>query len=205
MTHIYTNILKYINNNRHNISIYHYNRPPAGLEAYWIWKPYVILKYLSNYASYGDVVCYVDSRYEFSKYIMDWIIDLLSKPPHIAIPLHKPGEGLQKERWFSSGDIYILMNMNNEETKESLQAWAGFNCYRVSFTTIRFVSEWLTYLQDPRIANGQYTLGEPRDPANIAHRQDQSVLSLMGKKWGANFFNISGQFYNCRGGGCHDT
>lgn len=163
----------------------------------------MILKYLVNYAVHGDVVCYVDSRYEFTKYIMDWIVDLLAAPPHIAIPLHKPGEGIYKERWYSKGDIYILMNMDNEETKESLQVWAGFNCYRVSFTAIRFVSEWLTYAEDPRILMGKFTLGEKPDPENRDHRQDQSVLSLIGKKWHVNFFNISGQFDNCRAGGCH--
>lgn len=133
---------------------------------------------------------------------MDWIVELLANPPHIAIPLHKPGEGFQTERSLSQGDIYTIMNMNNDEAKDSLQVWAGFNCYRVSFTTIRFVSEWLTYAEDPRVLLGQSTLGEPADPGNRGHRQDQSILSLLAKKWKANFFNISGQFSNCRSGSC---
>jgi len=53
-----------------------------------------------------------------------------------------------------------------------------------------FVSEWLAYAQDRRaIADDDNVLDSINDPDFCGHRHDQTILSLVAKKWnldGAN-------------------
>ena len=68
--------------------------------------------------------------------------------------------------------------------KNSNQAWSGFTLLRKSFNSIRFISEWLTYNQDPRISSDLPSLFGKNDDIFIENRHDQTILSLLAKKWG---------------------
>jgi hypothetical protein len=47
-----------------------------------------------------------------------------------------------------------------------------------------FVSEWLTYAQDSRaIMDDNNVLGSTNYPDFRSHRHDQTILSLLAKKW----------------------
>lgn len=183
----------------HGILYPHWPNGPGG----WIWKPYCILKYMLYVANEGDLVCYCDSRYIFTHSVIDKVQKLVESAPHIAISLHKPNEGRYKERWYSKGDAFTILNADTPENRESLQAWAGFSCYKVSFFSIQFVSQWLAYVQDIRVLYGAATI-TPNDAEFKDSRQDQSVLSLLAKKWKVTFFEWdSGDgLLNCRAGDC---
>ena len=86
-------------------------------------------------------------------------------------------------------DAIALMNItcNNNfcnSVMNTPQVWAGFVLLRKSFDSIRFISEWLTYVQDYRIVTDAPNLFGPNDEIFKDHRHDQSVLSLLCKKWG---------------------
>jgi hypothetical protein len=53
-----------------------------------------------------------------------------------------------------------------------------------SFTSMAFVSEWLTYAQDARaITDDDNVLGSNNYPDFRQHRHDQTIMSLLVKKW----------------------
>jgi hypothetical protein len=78
----------------------------------------------------------------------------------------------------------IPNNEFGERTKNSNQAWSGFILLRKSFNPIRFIGEWLTYNQDFRIASDSPSAFGLNDPVFHENRHDQTILSLLCKKWG---------------------
>ena len=64
------------------------------------------------------------------------------------------------------------------------QAWSGFILLRKSFNACAFIGEWLTYNQDDRIVTDSASNFRPNDPMFTENRHDQTILSLLAKKWG---------------------
>lgn len=184
----------------HDVLYPHWPNGPGG----WIWKPYVLLKYMLYEASDGDVVCYCDARYVLNGSIINRINRLIDAPPHIAIPTNKPKGKLYMEKWYSKGEAYAILGIDGSGIRNSYQAWAGFNCYRVTFIALQFVMEWFTYTQDGRIIHGHESHFTPNDVEFKDGRQDQTVLSLLAKKWKIKFFNLDEYFglIDCRVSNC---
>jgi len=128
---------------------------------------------------------------------------LLEAPPHIAIPMNKPAGGTHLEKHFSKGDAFGILGVDGKDVRESPQAWAGFNCYSVSFRTLQFVAEWFTYTQDGRVIHGTKSQFVRNDEV-VDNQEDQTVLSLLAKKWKIKFFRVDDNFglLNCRAGQC---
>ena len=74
--------------------------------------------------------------------------------------------------------------------KNSPQAWSGFILLRKSFNPIRFIGEWLTYNQDYRISTDNPSTIVPNDHLFVENRHDQTILSLLCKKWGVQMHII---------------
>ena len=90
-----------------------------------------------------------------------------------------------------------MMNTSFPEAADTPQRLAGFIVLRKCCTSIQFVMEWLAYLSDIRIASDNpNTLGIPSSKSFVAHRHDQSVLSLLSKKWGLVAFRDPSQYGN---------
>lgn len=165
----------------------HILRLPRG-SGYWIWKPYIILKKLLEIDE-GDILCYNNSKYLWLKNIRLLKSDVLANQ-NIGIYTNKPKElNNNIEKMWTKFDALALMNVSrNNNFRENVmntpQVWAGFILLRKSFDTIRFISEWLTYVQDYRIVTDAPNLLGPNDESFRDHRHDQSVLSLLCKKWG---------------------
>lgn len=152
---------------------------------YWLWKPYIILKKLESLKD-GDILCYCDSMYLFR----DSIKNIEIGDNDIYLTHNKPNEGTYKELWFSKRDALILMNADSSEYYESLQVWGGFLIMRKSLKILQFISEWLIYAQDERIiTNNPSTLGKEYSEFR-ENRHDQTVLSLLAKKWKFEFHDF---------------
>ena len=48
---------------------------------------------------------------------------------------------------------------------------------------MNFIGEWLTYCKDPRIITDDKSIFGPEDKEFKENRHDQTVLSLLSKKW----------------------
>jgi hypothetical protein len=155
------------------------------LGGYAVWKPYIILKRLLEIDE-DDILCYNDSKYLWLKNVREFEKDILIDK-NIGIYLNKPNSGTHIEKQWTKIDAYCLIkNINNnlEYTKNTNQAWSGFILLRKKFNPIRFISEWLTYNQDPRISSDTPSLFGKEDTTFIENRHDQTILSLLAKSWG---------------------
>ena len=157
---------------------------------YWLWKPYIILKSLVENMNEGDLLLYQDA----GAYLVRSAGPLLKlceqdKEGIIIFRLSKI------EQEYTKKDAFILMNMSIPEASETFQRLASFVVVRKSCASVQFVMEWLAYLSDRRIASDDHnTLGVPNPKCFRDHRHDQSVISLLSKKWGLRAYRDPSQY-----------
>ena len=159
---------------------------------YWLWKPYIILKTFIESMSDNDLLMYQDAG---AHLIGD------------AGPLLKLCQNLEPgilvfhtdflEKVFTKRDAYILMNMDDRRVHESYQRLASFVILRKNCQSLQFVMEWLAYASDPRILTDiDNQMGKPDLPTFNENRHDQTVLSLLSKKWQLEEFRDPSQYGN---------
>ena len=159
---------------------------------FWLWKPYIILKTLIESMSDNDLLMYQDAG---AHIIRD------------AGPLLKLSQDLEPgiivfhtrflEKIFAKRDSFILMGMDDLRVYESYQRLASFVMLRKNCQSLQFVMEWLAYAMDPRILTDiDNEMGKPNLPAFRENRHDQTVLSLLSKKWQLDEFRDPSQYGN---------
>lgn len=146
----------------------------AGL---WLWKPYFINKALKQIDS-GDYLFYCDSGAFFIRSVKE-IIKSMDQDIWVSeLPLIE-------EQW-TKPSCFTKMELNEEKYKKTNQIQASFLCIRKTEYAEAFVKKWLELCCDYSLiapeANENYENDEK--PAFIAHREDQSILSLLCKKEG---------------------
>ena len=163
---------------------------PAGM-GYWLWKPYVILETLKSLPE-NALVVYSDSGIE----IIGSLEPLLRVCENES-PLVLFGNGDHLNSMWTKRDCFILMGCDTEYYWRSPQCDAAFGLFRKCDLTIKFVEEWLQYCRDPRILTDlPNTCGKHNLPDFLAHRWDQSVLSLMAQKYRLPLYRMPTQFGN---------
>lgn len=151
---------------------------------YWLWKPFVILKRLTELQE-GDVLCYCDSSYRFlsdaRKIADEWLND-----GDIGACNNKSNNTSWKEhtdRKYTKYDTFELMKVpsgnERELIKSTPQAWAGFVLLRKSDASMSFVREWLHYAQNAQIITDQRSVMGEEDPGFLDNRHDQSIYSIL--------------------------
>jgi hypothetical protein len=157
---------------------------------YWLWKPYIMLKTLIENMNTSDIVMYQDA----GAYIIRSTGPLLklceqSKEGIIVFSLGKI------EHEYTKQDAFILMNMSFPEATDTFQRLASFVVLRKSCTSIQFAMEWLAYVSDKRIVSDEpNALGVPNPDSFRDNRHDQTVLSLLSKKWGLSAYRDPSQY-----------
>lgn len=151
----------------------------------WLWKPYIIKKTLDE-MNYGDILFYCDSGafifrkpapvFEILKNQDIWVT---------VLPL--------VERQFTKRYTFLAMNMNESSYINSPQISGSFMAFKKSCFTEQFVTEWLEYCCNKDI------LEPPKDRTDeyddfVSHREDQSILSLLIKKYNIKCYEDPSQF-----------
>lgn len=141
----------------------------------WLWKPYFILEVMKK-ANDGDVIFYCDSGSFFIRKIDSLILSINPKSGIWIsdIPL--------LEKNFTKHNCFKYMNCLERDYKDTNQIQATFFMAINSEKTRKFVETWLAYCKDMRILSSKDEIEENKDL--IAHREDQSILSLLCKKEG---------------------
>jgi hypothetical protein len=162
----------------------------------WAWKPYIIFKRLMEIED-GDILCYNDSKYLWLKDVRNYEADILINK-NIGVYHNKPNGGTYIEKKLTKMDACVLMNIPLGDVRDQVmntpQAWAGFILLRKSFNACAFIGEWLTYVQDERIVVDGGVIFRQNDPCFIESRHDQTVLSLLCKKWGIQMHTIDKKY-----------
>lgn len=166
------------------------------LGGYAIWKPYIILKKLLEIEE-GDILCYNDSKYMWFKDVRQFENDILVNQ-NIGVYYNKPNDTIvYLEKHWTKIDAYVLMNVSENilnAVKETPQVWSGLILFRKNFETIRFVSEWLTYVQDQRISSDMSSIFSKELPGFKENRHDQTVLSILCKKHKINMYHLNNTY-----------
>ena len=147
---------------------------------YWLWKPYFILKTLKEKLNEGDYLIYTDAGILY-KDSTDKIISFLNE--HNAemwmIRLNNT------EKKYAKRDAFILLGADSPFYTETNQYMAGIQIYKKSKFTEKFVEEVLYYSRDKRIiTDDPNTLGLNNYKEFIENRHDQTILSILIKKYG---------------------
>ncbi len=139
----------------------------------WLWKPYFIKKTLEK-LDYGDIIFYTDSGSYFTGKI-NKVLDKVSDFDIICfdIPLI--------EEQFTKKIVFEKMDCNSSKYRKTNQIIATYFIIKKTKFTEKFINEWLELCTD-------YELIAPSDNKNedekfIAHREDQSIFSLLCKKY----------------------
>ena len=158
-----------------------YTLPQPRGAGYWIWKPYLILRYLKEMRE-TDWLMYTDSGFYFCANPWDLILgeaDAIGEKGVMTF-----GECFTNGM-YTKRDAFVLMGMDNDVIRNSPQRIASsFVCRKTPFA-IAFVEEWLRYACDPRIITDlPNSRGLPNYPEFRDHRHDQSILSFLTYKHG---------------------
>lgn len=145
---------------------------------YWLWKPYIIKDAL-NRIDEDDYLFYCDSGMFYIQSI-DLLIQEMEKN-HDQIMIFEIN---QKEMLWSKRDALILMNCDIEKYYNSCQILGGCLLIKNTFKNRCFIDEWLFYAQDERILTDiPNQLGKDNYKDFKCHRHDQTILSLLSKKY----------------------
>lgn len=142
----------------------------------WLWKPYFLNKTLKNVEE-GDIVLYCDAGSFFFRSCAP-IIESMNDDIWVSdIPLI--------EKQFTKPELMELMDCKSAEFLNSNQVQANFIAIRKTQRGLKFAKEWLDYCCLPNALTRETTISSAENGyLFIGHRSDQSVLSLLTKKWG---------------------
>jgi hypothetical protein len=160
---------------------------------YWIWKYYFALKILNNpETTDDDYIFYCDSGAHFVESInpMVEVFDRDDLSIMTFLQLHK------SSRW-TKRDMFILMNADEPKYTNTGQRVGGFFMFKKNDFSVNFFTECLNYSLDYRIITDLPNECElPNYSDFIEHRHDESLITIMSKKYDLYPYRNPCQFGN---------
>ena len=157
---------------------------------HWLWKPYIILKTLEN-ANDEDIIFYCDSGSYFID-SMTPLFNLLESQSIIPFLLDAHLEKIWTKR-----DAFILMGIDDQKYFDTPQRMGGFQLIRKNSFSLNFYREYLTFAQNLQIITDiPNQCGKPNYLGFKDHRHDQSIFSLLTKKYDLKAFRDLSQWGN---------
>ena len=161
---------------------------------FYLWKPYFLNKAYQELKE-GDYLIYTDAGSIYVNKIQ-YLIDCMEREKMEIIVFSLQRELLEKQ--YTKRDAFVLMQCDTPQFTDTPQSIGGYVLFKKSDFVEQFLAEDLNYAQDERIiAEIANTQGLPNYPEFIAHRHDQSVWSLMVKKYGLKRFRDPSQYGLC--------
>ena len=146
---------------------------------YWLWKPYFLYKTLTEKLNYGDFLIYSDAAIIYVD-LAQKLVDFLNEK-NVDMYLHRLPH---LEKQYTKRDAFILLGVDAPFYAETGQFNAAFQIYRKTKFTEFFLKEYLYYAQDKRIiTDDENEMGVGNYEGFRDHRHDQSILSLLTKKY----------------------
>ncbi len=158
---------------------------------YWSWKPFVILEAMKS-LSEGDIVVYCDAGVEIIERL-DPLIELCSnKEPALLF-----ANGNFPNSFWTTRCCFVFMSCDNEAYWNARHVDASFCLFRKTKQSELLLKEWLQYATDERIMTEQIVdCGKKNLPDFIEFRWDQSILSLLAKKYEVPLYRMPSQYGN---------
>lgn len=147
---------------------------------YWLWKYYFAVKLLNDETiNDGDYIFYCDSGSHFVNSI-DYLIEVMERD---STPIITFRQNHLSYIW-TKKDMFLLMNADEPKYTHTGQRVGGWFLFKKNDLTKRFFQECLNYGCDPRILTDiPNQLGSLNYSGFIDHRHDESLISIMSKKY----------------------
>ena len=147
---------------------------------YWLWKPYMIHS-IVQLLKEGDVLFYLDSKYYFTEYFMDWVKSLLDSQDMVVFK-NKPNEQVYYMKEWCKMDVLDKFGMKEKAFEQNaIDVWAGCILLRKTPITESWINEWLEMCTYENITDSPSIF--PNEPCFRDHRHDQSLLSILIHKY----------------------
>lgn len=157
---------------------------------YWLWKPYIILKTLEE-VNDGDIIFYCDSGSYFI-HNFEPIFKLLEKQDIVLFMMYN-----QYEKMWTKKDTFVYMDADKPEYTDTKQRLGGFQLVKKTPFSLDFYKKYLEYACDKRlITDAPNTCGLPNYPEFRDHRHDQSIFSVLSKKYNLEAYRDLSQWGN---------
>lgn len=143
----------------------------------WLWKPYFILKVLLQ-CDEGDWVIYSDSGLYYRKNVRSFIDNLEKQGIDFLL---QNTRFIEKE--YTKRITFVKMNADEKKYTDTLQR-AGTPLIKKTDENVHLVEEWLKYCGDRElITKTEAEEAYENYPGFIEDREDQSILSVLSKKY----------------------
>lgn len=161
---------------------------------YWCWKPYFILKILKGMQD-GDVLLYSDIGCYFNPKGRERLLeyyDMVEKTPtgilgvkSQEVSYNGMPETLYYEYEWTKGDVFAYYNVYDDKAYTlTSQFESTIIFFKKSPLVMEFVKDWYqAYLDDYSLATDSPSR-VPNLPGFKENRHDQSIYSILGKKYG---------------------
>jgi hypothetical protein len=149
---------------------------------YWLWKSYIIKKTMEN-MNEGDILLYLDCGCEIDNRKINKLIEHIDivKKNNIKI-IDSPTSSICLEKYWCKMDLIETLKMNDEMYLNTPQRQAGALLILICNETLALVNEWYN------IGCNYHNIDDspsilPNLPGFKEHRHDQSIFSLLSKKY----------------------
>lgn len=154
---------------------------------YWLWKSYLVLKTLETMDE-NDILIYCDAGCTLNKYGINRLkeyFEIVKNSEYGILSF----ELIHLEKTWTKMDLFEYLELNNNNILNSNQLMATSFILRKCNNTINLVNEWY------KVMTSNYNLIDDspsllnNDISFIEHRHDQSVFSLLRKKYGTEIIS----------------
>ena len=150
---------------------------PRGY-GYWIWKSYIIKQQMDK-GKDGDLLLYLDCGCELDIYEKDYLLECFEaakKDLFVGTVV-----GCVEKHW-TKMDLILKLDMKDDPSLDTHQRQGGVLLFLVCDKTRDFVNQWYSLQCEYHLVDNSPSLA-PNYPNFAEHRHDQSILSLLSKKY----------------------
>jgi hypothetical protein len=147
---------------------------------YWLWKPYIIKKTIETMED-NDILVYLDAGCEINIHSRDKMLKCFET--HIIKDNIIGSEAFDECIW-TKMDLILRLDMLNNSKLTQNQAQGGTNMFLICDNIRNLVNEWyeIAYEENYHYIDDTPSI-KPNFPNFQEHRHDQSIFSLLTKKY----------------------
>lgn len=155
---------------------------------YWLWKPYFIKKTLEK-IEWNDYLFYCDSGAYYCNSIK-FLVDKLEEKNEYIMAFEIP---LIEKQW-TKRDCFILLDCDEKKYWDTNQRIATYMLIKKTKKSMEFIDEYLRYSRCEQIITDKESILGDEFKEFIDHRHDQSIFSLLTKKYGIEAYREPSQY-----------
>ena len=158
---------------------------------FWLWKSYLIKKQLEE-MNFNDILIYCDAGCQLNKNGLDRLnkyVGLVNESEYGIIGFQM---GYIEHSWTKMDTIIELDGLKESE---SGQLVGGIVILRKCDHTIDLVNKWYSYGSNYHLIDDSMSI-QPNDKIFKDHRHDQSIFSILRKKYGCIILPDETYFFN---------